>query len=86
MASVPFLSQREDRGMESFAWRNTTINRFEKFLQKLPGLRQGARCRGLGTISAAVRQITSQAPIKVAQALEVLHHQESQLQQVQNVR
>lgn len=38
--------------MGSFAWRNTAVNRLEKFLQKLPGVRQGARCRGLGTTSA----------------------------------
>lgn len=45
-AWVPFLLHREDRGMGSFAWRNTAVNRLEKFLQKLPGVRQGARCRG----------------------------------------
>ena len=68
--------------MGSFAWRNTAVNRLEKFLQKLPGVRQGARCRGLGTTSATVRQITSQAAIKAAQAFQDLFHQGYQMQPV----
>lgn len=47
--------------MGSFAWGNTAINRLEEFLQKLPGLQLGARCRGLGTTSPTVRQTTSQS-------------------------
>lgn len=60
--------------MGIFAWRNTAVNRLEKFLQKLPGVKQSARYRGLGTTSVSVRQITSQNPMKVGQDFQDLFH------------
>lgn len=44
-AWVPFLFQRENRGMRSFALRNTADDRVAKFIQNLSGVRQGPRCR-----------------------------------------
>lgn len=44
-AWVPFLFQRENRGMRSFALRNTADDRVAKFIQNLCGVRQGTRCR-----------------------------------------
>lgn len=43
---VTFLFQREDRGMGIFVWSNTAVNRLEKFLQKLPGVKQSTIYRG----------------------------------------